>query len=162
LGEVLYESGHYEQAVEQLHKTLDLDPTFAEAHRLLGRTYEQQERHKEAIAEFEKALTYSGESPQCAVLLGYAYARSGQKGKAEELLRRITSKPQQVFVSPDDLSRLYASLGNKDEAFRLLQQSYEQRLPSMVNLKVDPTFDVLRPDPRFQELLKNIGLQHKN
>jgi eukaryotic-like serine/threonine-protein kinase len=157
LGEILYESRQYDQAVQQLHKALDLDPSFGEAHRLLGQSYLQQSRHKEAIVEFEKALTLSGRSPQCAVLLGRAYAISGQKRKAQDILENLKSQSRHRYVAPDDLSRLYSSLGNKDEALRLLQQAYEQHLPSMVNLKVEPAVDELRPDKRFQLLLHRVG-----
>ena len=157
LGEILYESRQYGRAIEQLHKALDLDPSFGEAHRMLGQCYLQQSRYKEAIVEFEKALTLSGGSPQCAVLLGRAYAMSGRRRKAQEILENLKSQSRHTYVSPDDLSQLYSSLGDKDEAFRLLQQAFDQRLPSMVNLKVDPSVDELRPDERFQQLLHRVG-----
>jgi eukaryotic-like serine/threonine-protein kinase len=157
LGEILYESRQYDPAIEQLHKTLDLDSSFGEAHRLLGLSYLQKSRYKEAIDELGKALTFSGGSPQCAALLGRAYAVSGQKRKAREMLESVKGQSRRMYVSPDDLSRLYAGLGDKDEAFRLLQDAFEQRLPSMLNLKVDPTVDELRSDERFQQLLDRVG-----
>ena len=157
MGEVLYESREYERATSQLRQTLNLDATFAEAHRVLGQNYEQLRHHDEAIAEFKEALAFSGGSSQCAALLGRAYARSGQKRQARQLLTSLKVQSQHAYVAPDDLSRLYASLGDKDNAFRLLEVAYEQRIPSMVNLKVDPMLDDLRPDPRFQELLRRVG-----
>jgi hypothetical protein len=83
---------------------------------------------------------------------------SGQKRKAQEMLEKVKGQSQRMYVSPDDLSRLYASLGDKDEAFRLLQEGYEQRLPSMLNLRIDPAIDELRSDERFQQLLHRVGL----
>ena len=157
MGEVLYESREYERAASQLRQTLSLDATFAEAHRVLGQNYEQMQHHDQAIAEFKEALAFSGGSPQCAALLGRAYARSGQKRQAEQSLRSLNLQSQHSYVAPDDLSRLYVSLGDKDNAFRLLEVAYDQHIPSMVNLKVDPTLDDLRPDPRFQQLLRRVG-----
>jgi Flp pilus assembly protein TadD len=157
MGEVLYESREYERAASQLRQTLSLDSTFAEAHRVLGQNYDQMQQHDKAIAEFKEALAFSGGSPQCAALLGRAYARSGQRRPAQQLLRGLTLQAQHSYVAPDDLSRLYVSLGDKDNAFRLLEVAYEQHIPSMVNLNVDPTLDDLRPDPRFQQLLRRVG-----
>jgi predicted Zn-dependent protease len=117
----------------------------------------QQSRYTEAIVEFEKALALSGGSSQCAVLLGRAYAISGRRRKAQEILGNLKSQSWHTYVSPDDLSQLYSSLGDRDEAFRLLQLAFDQRLPSMVNLKVDPSVDELRQDARFQQLLHRVG-----
>jgi TolB-like protein/Flp pilus assembly protein TadD len=157
LGEILYESRQYDRAAEQLQRVVDLDSSFAEAHRVLGQIYEKQSRHGDAIVEFEKAQTLSGGSPQYAALVGRAYAISGQRRKAHEILESLTSQSRQMYVSPTDLARLYAALGDKDTTLRLLQEAYEQRLPSMVDLKVDPMLDDLRRDPRFQQLLRRIG-----
>jgi len=157
LGEVLYESRQFDQAADQLHKTLDLDHNFAEGHRLLGVIYQGQGRKNEAIRELQQAVTLSNNSTQCAALLGRAYAVAGKKQKAEQILHDLTSPSQKEYVSPADLSVLYASLGRKDQALRLLEQAYDQRLPAMVNLKVDPALDDLRSEARFQRLLRQIG-----
>jgi TolB-like protein/tetratricopeptide (TPR) repeat protein len=157
VGEILYESRQNDQAMQQLKKTLELDPNFAEAHRLLGETYLQLSRHDEAVSELQTALALSGSSVQNEAFLGQAYGLAGRKNEARAVLGRLKAHSAQAYVSPADLSLVYAGLGENDQALRLLEEAYKRRLPSMVNLKVDPGLDNLRPDPRFQNLLRRVG-----
>jgi eukaryotic-like serine/threonine-protein kinase len=156
-GEIFYEARQYNDAVQQLHKVIELDPNFAEAHRLLGETYLQLLMYEEAVAELQKALTLSGGSAQNEACLGQAYGMWGRKNEARTILEHLKIRSKQSYISPGDLSLVYAGLGESDQALDLLEEAYEQRLPSMVNLKVDPSLDSLRSNPRFQSLLHRIG-----
>jgi TolB-like protein/Tfp pilus assembly protein PilF len=156
-GEIFYEARQYNDAVQQLHKVIELDPNFAEAHRLLGETYLQLLMHEEAVAELQKALTLSDGSAQNEACLGQAYGMWGRKNEARSILEHLKIRSKQSYVSPGDLSLVYAGLGESDQALDLLEEAYELRLPSMVNLKVDPSLDSLRSNPRFQSLLHRIG-----
>jgi len=156
-GEIFYEARKNNEAVQQLHKVLELDPNFAEAHRLLGQTYVQLSRYEEAVSELQKSLTLSGDSSQNEACLGQAYGLWGRKSQANAILEHLKIRSKQTYVSPSDLALVYAGLGETDHALELLEQAYEQRLPSIVNLKVDPSLDNLRSSPRFQNLLRRVG-----
>ena len=156
-GEIFYEARQYNDAMQQLHKVLELDPDFAEAHRLLGGTYLQLLMYEESVAELHKALALSGDSAQNEAGLGQAYGIWGKKDEARTILEHLKIRSKQTYVSPGDLSLVYAGLGESSQALDLLDEAYEQHLPSMVNLKVDPRLDSLRSNPRFQSLLRRIG-----
>jgi TolB-like protein/Tfp pilus assembly protein PilF len=157
VGEIFYESRQNDQAMQQLRKTLELDPNFAEAHRLLGETYLQLSKNDEGVAELRTALALSSGSVQNEAFLGQAYGLAGRKSEARAVLDRLKIHSAEAYVSPADLSLVYAGLGENDQALRLLEEACKRRLPSMVNLKVDPSLDNLRSDPRFQNLLRQVG-----
>jgi serine/threonine protein kinase/tetratricopeptide (TPR) repeat protein len=157
VGEIFYEARKNNEAVRQFQKVVELDPNFAEAHLFLGETYVQLSRYQDAVAELQEALTLSGGSAQKEAFLGQAYGLWGRKNQARTILEHLKTRSKQSYVSPSDLSLVYAGLGETDHALDLLEEAYEQRLPSMVNLKVDPSFDSLRSNPRFQNLLHRIG-----
>jgi TolB-like protein/tRNA A-37 threonylcarbamoyl transferase component Bud32/Tfp pilus assembly protein PilF len=158
VGEILFESRRYEQAVEQLHKTLEMDANFAEAHRLLGEAYVQLDQPEQAVAEFQRAITLSGDSPQCAASLARFYAVSGKQADAKKMLERLKAQSAQVYVSSADLSLVFVGLGDKDRAFKLLREAYEQRDPFVININVDPRLDSLRSDARFEKLIRGMDL----
>jgi tetratricopeptide (TPR) repeat protein len=149
----------YDRAIEQLQKTLELDPNFAHAHWQLGRAYEQKGMYEEAIAELQKAITLSGSSPVMVAALGHAYAVSGKSGKALKILDELKASSQRSYIPPSSLAAIDTGLGQKDQAFAWLQKAYEERDMWLGFLKVDPDFDSLRSDPRFEDLLRRIGLQ---
>ena len=112
--------------------------------------------HKEAIAEFQKGIDLS-KSPLMIALLGHAYAISGKTSQARQVLAQL-QRPDQGYVSPYTVAAIYAGLGEKDQAFKLLEKAYEARDIWLVNLKIDPVLAPLRSDQRFQNLLERIGL----
>jgi DNA-binding winged helix-turn-helix (wHTH) protein/TolB-like protein len=156
LGWILYLAGHYDQAIEHCKRLLDVDSNFFPARRYLGLAYEQKGMYQEAIAEFQKGVELS-KSPLMIALLGHAYAASGKAGQARQVLAQL-QRPDQGYVSPYTMAAIYAGLGDKDQAFRLLEKAYEERDIWLVNLKVDPVLAPLRTDRRFQDLLERIGL----
>jgi TolB-like protein/DNA-binding winged helix-turn-helix (wHTH) protein/Tfp pilus assembly protein PilF len=157
-----YYARKYDQAIEQARKTQELDPN--EGHVFLGAAYLQKSMYKEGIAEFEKALASSPNGigyaigPQTG--LGYAYAVAGKRPEAQKVLDQLNQLSKQKYVSGVDLAIVYAGLGDKDKAFEYLERSYDDRsLGNLTGIKVDPVFDPLRSDPRFQDLLRRMNLQ---
>jgi tetratricopeptide (TPR) repeat protein len=153
LGHGLYFARYYDQAIEELRKTINMDPSFVEAQLRLGWVYEQKAMFPEAIAELRQALNGSGEDPRVVSALGHAYAISRQRKQAEELLIRLKAQSQQRYVAPYDIAVVYAGLLEKDQALKYLEMAYEDRSYWMVWLRADPRFDVIRSDPRYQDIL---------
>ncbi|HEV2828419.1 MAG TPA: winged helix-turn-helix domain-containing protein [Pyrinomonadaceae bacterium] len=162
LGWILYLSGRNDEAIAQCTRILSLDPTSFPARRYLGLAYEQKGMYRQAIDEFQKGLNVSG-SPLILALLGHAYAASGKTKEARQVIGDLhdlsESSEARRYVSPYTVAAIHAGLNDKDQAFKWLEQAYEERDVWLMNLKVDPVFAKLRSDKRFQDLLTRAGLR---
>jgi Flp pilus assembly protein TadD len=156
---VLFLGHQYEDAIRQCRKTLEANPNFFGIRRYLGLALEQVGRYDEAIAEFQKARELSGDSPVLVAAIGHAYARSGRTAEAKRVLAELTELSKQRRVSNYDFAILHAALGDKEKAFEVLGQAYEERNEMIFFLGVEPRFEALRSDSRFGALLRRIGLQ---
>ena len=161
LGAAFYFARQFDQAIDQERKTLELDPTFELAHVALGRIYVQKAMFKASIAETEKALAISTDNLGILSDVAYVYAVAGRKVDAQKLVDHLNKVSRQRYVQPLLIARAYVGLGEKDKAFAYLEKSYEDRSIALGfgTINVDPTFDRLRPDPRFQDLLRRTNLQ---
>ncbi len=161
LGAVLYCAGLYDQAIEELSRVLDLNPYYHMAHADLGRIYVQKGMYKEAIAEFQEAVALSkdseGSRPEYRSILGHAYAVSGNREEALEILKELLEESKQMYVSPLSIGQLYLGLGMNKEAFEWLERAYAVRDGNLCLLKVWPIWDPLRSDPRFQDLMRRMN-----
>ena len=164
LGWILYLSGRNDEAIAQCTKILNLDPNSFPARRYLGLAYEKKGMYAQAIDEFQKGVKISG-SPLMLALLGHAYAASGKTREARQVLSDLhdLSESREAesrrYVSPYTVAAIYVGLGDKDQAFKWLEQANEERDVWLMNLKVDPVFAKLRSDKRFQDLLTRAGLR---
>lgn len=164
LGWILYLAGRNDEAIAQCTKILNLDPNSFPARRYLGLAYEQKGMYAQAIDEFQKGVKISG-SPLMLALLGHAYAVSGKTKEARQVLSDLhdLSESREAesrrYVSPYTVAAIHAGLGDKDQAFKWLEQANEERDVWLMNLKVDPVFAKLRSDKRFQDLLTRTGLR---
>jgi tetratricopeptide (TPR) repeat protein len=152
-----YCAGLYDQAIKQCRNTLDLAPNFIEAQTLLGLAYVKKDMFAEAIAGLQKAVDLS-QSGSNRAMLGYAYAMSGQREKAQQVLDALNKLSKESYVSPFFIAAIYGGLGDKDQAFVWLQKAYHERSGLLVYLKVVPMLDSLRSDPRFRNLAQRLGL----
>ena len=135
-----------------------MDPNFALAHNQLGQAYLQKQMRDEAITELQKAVQLSGGSPTCMANLARAYAASGKRSEAAKLLNDLKKRSNSTFSQAPEIAMIYAALGERDQAMLWLEKGYEERFNPGVLLR--PGFDPLRSEPRFQELLRRIGLSH--
>ena len=159
LGWIFYYAHRYDDALEQCRKVLDLDSNFASAHLRMVQAYEQKGMFDDAIAETEKLIPLRREDqPEDIRALRKAYRTSGAKGYWRQRLGSVQQQMKHHYVSPAFVASIYASLGEKDEAFLWLEHAYAERDNWLSFLKVDPRFDTLRSDPRFQDLQRRIGL----
>jgi serine/threonine protein kinase/Tfp pilus assembly protein PilF len=148
----------YDQARDQALKALRLSPEDWWSHVNLGLAYEQKTMLPEATAEFQKSTTLWPGNALSLASLGHAFASSGKKQKAEEALSMLLGQRKRGFVPAYDIAIVYAGLNNKDQAFEWLQKANEERSAFLVFVRWDPRLDNLHSDPRFQDLLRKIGL----
>jgi DNA-binding winged helix-turn-helix (wHTH) protein/TolB-like protein/Tfp pilus assembly protein PilF len=158
LGWIYYLAGKNDLAIEQCKKILELDPNSFPARRYLGLAYESKGMYAEAINEFQTGVKLSG-SPLMLALLGHAYAASGKKAEAQQVLTDLQQLQNQRYVSPYTVAAIYTGLGDQDQAFTWLDKAVEERDIWLMNLKVDPVFAKLRSNRRFTDLLARIRLR---
>jgi TolB-like protein/DNA-binding winged helix-turn-helix (wHTH) protein/Flp pilus assembly protein TadD len=151
----------YPELIEASRRSLLLEPNDWSQHYFLGLGYEATGKLREAISEYQKALQLSDDAQRPAVALAHALSAAGEKAKADKILRDLERKSKGIPVPPYTMATLYANLGDSDEAFEFLEKAYsEKSLDLSFWLKSDLLLDSLRPDPRFQSLLRRIGLKN--
>jgi eukaryotic-like serine/threonine-protein kinase len=158
LGYYLYLAEDNDQAIIQLRKTLAMYQSMPMPHMLLGRAYVQKRMFTEAIKEFQSAATLSGNYPLYQAWLGYGYAISGHRSEAQQIIDELTRPSNTKYVSPYDVAAIWTGLGDKNQAVKWLGRAYEERATHLVHIYIEPAFEPLRSDLRFQELLRRMGL----
>jgi len=156
---ILYGARKYDEALKQCRKSLELHPKYPWLLGTLGSCYLQKSLFQQAIATFQEAVVLSGNATEFLSNLAHAYVLSGNLEKAHEILGELDMLSKSVYVSKYYLAHIQAAMGDKDKAFELLESAYKERDPQITDLKVDPGLDVLRSDPRYEMMLKKIGLQ---
>ena len=157
LADAFLNARQYDGAIAQLRKTLELDQNFWATHEWFGEVYERRSQFPEAIAALQKARQLDN-NPLILGKLGRAYARSANRTEAQKLIGELTELSKQGYVSSTFVAEIYAGLGERDKAFEWLEKGYEERSTGMLFLKSDPLWDNLRTEPRFQDLLRRVGL----
>ena len=159
LAQVLLMARRYDEALEQCRKAVEMDPNLGIAHWLLGLSLMYKGSYEPAILALQKSIPLSGDSPDERATLAHAYALSGRRTEARKILEELKQQAKRKFISPGAIADLYGALGDKDQAFALLDKAVEERDNMVILLKVEPTFDPLRSDPRFASLLRRVGFQ---
>jgi Tfp pilus assembly protein PilF len=157
-GAILFFSREYDRAMKKWRLVLEMDPDFPRAH-LIRAAYMEKGMFAEALADTETTRVWTP-VPGYWSWLGYIYGRSGQTAKAhhalDELLRsNATHSGDQILVA-----WVYLGLGDKDQSLAWLEKAYTQHSTELISLKVNPGYDLLRSDPRFQNLLSRVGLNN--
>jgi TolB-like protein/DNA-binding winged helix-turn-helix (wHTH) protein/Tfp pilus assembly protein PilF len=154
-GAILYFSRQYDRAIEQLDAVLDMEPSFSRAHGLVIYASVEGGKFQDALAEIEKWRRLPGVAdPGIWAWQAYIYSRWNRREQAQQLLKKFE---RDAPWDPSVMRLLvYLGMDRKEEAIALLQKGYAPN--GVVALKVDPLYDPLRSDPRFQELLRRVGL----
>jgi TolB-like protein/Tfp pilus assembly protein PilF len=158
LGFCHWNGRRYEQAETQCLKTIARDPDFFMARYGLAMTYAHTGRHDEGIEEARAAARLSGDSPLALATLGHAYAAAGLRPEAEQTLERLKEFARRRYVPPYFMATVCVGMGRGGEALEFLERGFECRDGWLTWLAVEPRFDPLRDDARFNELLRRIGL----
>jgi adenylate cyclase len=161
LTDTYYYAGRYDIALEQCRRTLELDPEFRSGVESLGSIYLMLGKNEKAIEAFEKLYHMTGHELKGVTGLGIAYATAGKHKKAQECIEKLEKRAKlDKDVHLDfDFALIYAALGEKDKAFKYLQQAVDDKVGAVLFLRSTPTFNELRTDKRFGKLLHQIGLE---
>jgi serine/threonine protein kinase/Tol biopolymer transport system component/Tfp pilus assembly protein PilF len=154
----LYFGRRYDQAIEQCQKTLEMDRNFFLAHYRLGQAYEQKGMFAEAIAAIQRAVELSPDNIEMLAALGRVLAVAGRREEARRIVVQLDAGMEHRHSWHFDIALIYAGLGEHDQAFECLEKGYAWHDGMMIHVNVEPGFDSLRSDPRFQELVRKMGL----
>jgi serine/threonine protein kinase/Tfp pilus assembly protein PilF len=158
IGWAHYMARRYDEALEQLLQTVELDPNYPVTYWILGQLYRTMGRYDLAITEGEKGVNLSGGSPLMRAALAHSYGKAGRRKEALEILDDLTNLAKCKYVAPHFFAGIHIGLGENAGALEYLEKSYEDHSHWLIYLHIDPSMDDLRQDPRFQDLLKRVGL----
>lgn len=151
---ILYYSRQYDRAIEQFLRVRDMDPNFPRA-AIIVDVYVEKGMFKEALALIQRPQV---DDPWYWSRVAYVYGSAGQKAHARHALERLFQLERREPVDAAAIVKAYISVGDKEHALDWLERAYTEKLTALTPLKVDPVYDPLRSDPRFQELLRRVGL----
>jgi TolB-like protein/DNA-binding winged helix-turn-helix (wHTH) protein/Tfp pilus assembly protein PilF len=156
IADALVIAHRYQESIQQSRKTMEMDPSFAMAHYQLGQALVQLRDYDQAIRELQQAIELSRGNPLGTSQLGLVYALSGKRNEALKILDDLKNRSNHEPSAAADVALVYAGLNEKDQAFAWLEKAYVERFNPSILLR--PAFDMLRSDPRFQDLLRRLGL----
>jgi serine/threonine protein kinase/tetratricopeptide (TPR) repeat protein len=152
----------YDESIPHFQKALDLYPNAAFIRAQLAWSYAMKRMYPEALAEYDKIAesdkAVAPENQLVADGLGWVYAVAGRRADALKIAKEVEELSSRSYVDFYQLATIYAGLGAKDEAFRLLEKGFQQRSAGMLYLRIDPFWDNVRSDPRYTDLLRRVGL----
>jgi len=160
LGWTYWVSGQFDHAVPYYRRALELDRNFHGSRRCLGFSYLFTGKTAEALAEFKTAVQLAPDSPWNQAALGFAYGYTGRRAEALKVLANLDQLTQKRYVPPCVQAWVYAGLSQKDTALDWLEKAFEERDGWIISM-VEPQLASLRNEPRFQALLKKMGLLGK-
>jgi tetratricopeptide (TPR) repeat protein len=180
---LLQVQGRTEESVHEAEKAAQLDPVnlqgavgfpfytarqYEQAEKIfrrytvhlgLGWTYTATGQYSKAITELQAEERNAGSTDNVVASLGNAYALQGNRQEAQKALEELTRRSKSAYVSPPLFAYVYVGMGDRERALSSLEQGYRERDQYMIYLNVDPMFDQLHSDVRFQALVRGIGLR---
>jgi TolB-like protein/DNA-binding winged helix-turn-helix (wHTH) protein/Tfp pilus assembly protein PilF len=158
LAELLALAHSYDESIQQSRRTIEMDPNFGLAHNHLGQAYLQKHMNDDAIAELRQAVKLSGGSATCLANLARAYVASGNRSEASQILNELKKRSSASQSYAPEIAIVYGALGDTDQAMSWLEKGFEERFNPGVLIR--PGLDPLRSDPRFEDLVRRVGLSH--
>ncbi|MGA8150584.1 MAG: protein kinase [Terriglobales bacterium] len=147
----------YDEAIAELRKALRTEPNLPAAHLRLWGAFYAKGMHEEAIAAAKTFFEALGDK-EGVQALQCGYTGAGYSGAMRQAAETLSERSHSAYVQPTQVARLYAHAGDKDHALQWLEKAYEERLPAMIHLGVDPDWNSLRSEPRFQDLMRRLNL----
>jgi tetratricopeptide (TPR) repeat protein len=159
VGLILYFSRQYDEAIEYLNKTVEIEPEHPVTNFFLGRAYVQKSLYPEAMNHFQRGLKSYGDSTNMLATFAHAAALADQKNLAEKILKQLLELSEKMYVSAYDIASVYVGLKNHEEALNWLEKAYQERAYLLVYLETDPIMGQLRDEERYQKIAKKIFSQ---
>jgi tetratricopeptide (TPR) repeat protein len=156
LAELLLIAHLPDESIEQSRKTIAMAPDFAFAHNQLAQAFIERNMYQEAIAELRRAIQLSGRNSTFLANLARAFTGLNRRKEAMALLNELLQSSAPDYRNATEIAKVYAALGDNDQALKWLERGYGQRFNPGVLLR--PGFDSLRGDPRFEDLVRRVGL----
>jgi len=148
----------YDAAIEQYQKTLELYPDQPAPRDSLGWAYVYKRMYDQGLEEIRKSIALYGEDPSLSPEIAFIYATTGRNAEAQQILDRLLNTSQTAPIAAHHFALIYVGMGKKKEALWWLEKAYNEHSPMMAWLEVDQRFDSLRQEPRFQDLVRRVGL----
>jgi DNA-binding winged helix-turn-helix (wHTH) protein/TolB-like protein/Flp pilus assembly protein TadD len=158
VGWPLFFARRYDEAIEHFRRAIELEPNYVWGHIWIAEAYAEKGMYEEAINEVNKALSLSPGNTRALAVLGYVHALAGRRDEARKVLGQFEEMAKQKYVPPFFFAMIHIGLGEKDQAFEWLEKAYQERHAHLINLKIQPVYDPLRADPRFDNLVRRVGL----
>jgi TolB-like protein/DNA-binding winged helix-turn-helix (wHTH) protein/tetratricopeptide (TPR) repeat protein len=158
IGWTLFNAHRYDEAIREFRDVLVVRPDDRLPLMPLGWALICNHQAEEAIPELEKAVSVTDRSPGVISALIWAYAHAGRQADAFRLLEELKKREQTGYVPAGAVVHAYLGLGDKDEAFAWFERAYKEQSNILIYIKVFPPYDSLRGDPRFQDLVRRVGL----
>jgi serine/threonine protein kinase/Tfp pilus assembly protein PilF len=158
VGWAFYHGRRYDEAIEQLRRTVELEPNYPVTYWILGLVLRKTGRYELAMTEGASGVKLSGGSPMIRAALAHTYAAAGGTEEARQILDDLTRQAKRKYVAPYFFAGIHVGLGENDRALEYLEEAYEEHSNWLIYLHIDPSMDGLRDDPRFQDLLRRVGL----
>ncbi len=159
LAETHYFGRSYDATIEEALQIVKLHPGDMSAQFWLGSAYTQEKMYAQAVETFQRARQLSGDAPVMLMAYGYAQAFAGNPPEARSALLKLQQLRSSRFVPSLYPAAIHVALGETDEAFRLLERAYQERVDRLVYLNVEPMADPIRSDPRFDKLMTKVGFR---
>ena len=156
---ILGHARRYPEAIQQYRKVLTDNPTYQWAVWAFGDAQIDIGNYDAGIETLKTAVALSNRNPSALGALGRADALAGRRREAQSLLDELVARSRKQYVTPHAFVHIYIGLGDRDKAFEWLEKSYQEKSNSLIWLGVSAMFDPIRPDPRFDDLLRRIGLK---
>ncbi|MDQ3555683.1 MAG: hypothetical protein M3409_02760, partial [Gemmatimonadota bacterium] len=150
--------GQSQHAATESLRALRLKPESFWPEMILGWAYEQEGKYPEAISAFKDAVSHSGGISFALAAQAHAHAIAGEREMARTILAELHRRSGTGYVSAYDIASVYAGLGEKDQALQWLERAYRERSSFLINLAWEPRFRGLRSEPRFQAMVRKMGL----
>jgi eukaryotic-like serine/threonine-protein kinase len=153
-----YSNRQYDLAIDVARKGIELDPNFARLHFRLGQSLIKKSLFDEAISEFKMAMSLAGNPPTYLAGLGQAYAASGKKAEALQIIEQLEKLSKEKYVPSYQIALVYVELGDKDQTFEWLEKAFNARDDWLDQFRTDPSWDPIRSDQRYKDLLRRMNI----